>query len=349
MYIAKDKNDMRIYAIHAHKGEDYFCPICGGKVVLRNGEVNEVHFAHEKNECLDDWHYDMSEWHRKMQEFFPEENRECVITYGNKKHRADVAINRTVIEMQHSPINAEEFADRNDFFKAAGYRVVWIFDVRDKVECAQIDYLVDDDYKFMWKNPMRIFQTIDYKLTDYDSRFSLYLDMYGEDRDCFDETKMYRINKVVWTRGSNNNQVDMSRFCISKRNVNLYNLESEEDFFISASKWGERSTNEMVSGLKKREIPWTTKLIGIKGGRSEQYVCPRKGNDGRSWTQKNFGLDLSGEGACTYCRYCAHIVRSTQNRKHCEEIICCFPTQVREIDPNSHPGYECSYAPTLWK
>lgn len=36
--------------------------------------------------ATDNWHYDMSEWHRKMQSYFSEEYREVVCKKNGEKH-----------------------------------------------------------------------------------------------------------------------------------------------------------------------------------------------------------------------------------------------------------------------
>lgn len=61
----------RVHAFDAEKGQEYYCPVCGNQVIPRQGEVNSWHFAHVTS-CMDDWKYDMSEWHRGWQSRFPE-------------------------------------------------------------------------------------------------------------------------------------------------------------------------------------------------------------------------------------------------------------------------------------
>ena len=39
MEIALNENNERISAQEAEKNENYFCPSCGGKVVLRKGKM----------------------------------------------------------------------------------------------------------------------------------------------------------------------------------------------------------------------------------------------------------------------------------------------------------------------
>ena len=68
----------RVHAFDAEKGQEYYCPVCGNQVIPRQGEVNSWHFAHVTS-CVDDWTYDMSEWHRNWPNRFPESTREVVI------------------------------------------------------------------------------------------------------------------------------------------------------------------------------------------------------------------------------------------------------------------------------
>lgn len=74
---------------------NYHCPICKGKVVLKNGKIKVPHFAHRDSVCMDNWNYDMSEWHRAWQKIFPEENQEIVIKTEifNTQYEAAARIN----------------------------------------------------------------------------------------------------------------------------------------------------------------------------------------------------------------------------------------------------------------
>lgn len=110
----------RVHAFDAEKGQAYCCPVCGNQVIPRQGEVNSWHFAHVTS-CMDDWKYDMSEWHRGWQSRFPENVREIVVEHRGECHRADILMGGYVIEFQHSPISAGEFERRNKFYTRAGY------------------------------------------------------------------------------------------------------------------------------------------------------------------------------------------------------------------------------------
>ena len=134
MFRANDKNGKSILIDDAIIGEEYFCPVCGKPLIIKakNSDI-ATHFAH-KSKCLDDWSHDMSEWHKAWQEKFPEQYREIVLENNGIKHRADVLINNTVIEFQHSPITNKEILARNEFYLSCGYRVVWVFDATDKIK-----------------------------------------------------------------------------------------------------------------------------------------------------------------------------------------------------------------------
>lgn len=89
MFFTNDKNKNRIWVGEARKGEEYFCPVCGAPLIFRDGPINIAHFSHRARECSDRWNYDMSDWHREMQELFSKECREIVVQADDEIHRAD--------------------------------------------------------------------------------------------------------------------------------------------------------------------------------------------------------------------------------------------------------------------
>ena len=100
MEFALTADHHRVHALDAEKGQEYYCPVCGNQVIPRQGEVNSCHFAHVTS-CMDDWKYDMSEWHRGWQSRFPENVREIVVEHRGECHRADILMGGYVIEFQH--------------------------------------------------------------------------------------------------------------------------------------------------------------------------------------------------------------------------------------------------------
>ena len=134
MFVAYDQNDNRIYADEYDGKTPCYCPVCGEQLTFRKGTVNRAHFAHKvKTDCL--WGADKdykSEWHMRMQEYFPKEEREVrfVDPSSGEIHIADVFIERekTVIEFQKSPIKESEFLSRTFFHLNSGRKIVWVFD-----------------------------------------------------------------------------------------------------------------------------------------------------------------------------------------------------------------------------
>ena len=159
MNIAIDDKGNRITASSAVKGEIYKCPLCNAEVIVKQGEINIDHFAHKSHECLDSWHYDMSEWHYSMQNRFPEEQREVVVRHNGEIHRADILFGKQVVEFQHSQISIEEVKKRNKFYRDAGYDIAWVFDVQQQFDAGQIeDVEYDGASMYKWSNPKRMLQ-----------------------------------------------------------------------------------------------------------------------------------------------------------------------------------------------
>ena len=162
MFTALTKDNKRVSIEEAVPGENYLCPVCGNPVVVKAAKSDNVrtHFAHKKNSlCIDDWKHDMSEWHFEWQSKFPIDSREVVVERDGVVHRADILINDTVIEFQHSPISGEEFEARNSFYKNCGYRVVWLFDVADKMR-------FDDCLGLVWKRKTTLFSSMKTPIDD---------------------------------------------------------------------------------------------------------------------------------------------------------------------------------------
>ena len=87
MQFALDENGNRISIEKSIKGKYYKCPCCGTEVIQKKGEVMIWHFAHKSlADCVE--YYDhKGEWHRAMQELFPEQNREVYEKTESYRHR----------------------------------------------------------------------------------------------------------------------------------------------------------------------------------------------------------------------------------------------------------------------
>ena len=162
MFIALDENKNRISIENVREEKRYYCPICGKQLIIRakNSVAIKTHFSHKKGTDCDNFSHDMSEWHLNWQKQFPEKCREVVVSNGEEKHRADVLINGSVIEFQHSPITAEEIARRNRFYTSCGFKVVWVFDANNNIKNEYgetLDPAKCGEFDLCWKRAKRQF------------------------------------------------------------------------------------------------------------------------------------------------------------------------------------------------
>lgn len=311
MYIALDEFGQIIDIDQAQKGNKYYCPVCHAFLIIREGKINAKHFAHEAESCTDNWHYDMSEWHRKMQGYFDIKNREVIIKKGEKIHRADIMVGNIVIEFQHSPITAEEFAKRNAFFADTGKRIVWVFDVSEQFRNHTIDYADNSDTSYIWKNPLRIFSTGD-KITDYSKKYAVWLYWVEDDYEF--------IQKIIWTAEDEYGFPSLRRFIVSN-----YFIELEEMGTIDPKTFFYSKQDYFLDELSilKNKYTYKIKYSGESGKSRDSYICPLR--------KDKFGIQLFGENSCVYCRYCYMIVKKERYHKKKWAVYCCYPQQCREL------------------
>ena len=69
MYVAIDSNKERIQIENASNDKEYFCPICGEKLIIKAIDSKSVrtHFAHKSKKDCDDFSHDMRDWHYNWQ------------------------------------------------------------------------------------------------------------------------------------------------------------------------------------------------------------------------------------------------------------------------------------------
>lgn len=178
MYIALNKEQKRISIRDAVQGDVFFCPVCLEKMFIKAGTERVHHFSHFPNcKCHDSWngHYDMSDWHYDWQNQFPPENQEVVVQCDDIRHRADVLIDRTVVEFQHSPLSSGKFNDRNVFYHSnIGYKVVWLYDMHEDYDNGQMTESTAN--QFLWSRPRSTFR----KYTLYSGQIDLFFQISNE-------------------------------------------------------------------------------------------------------------------------------------------------------------------------
>jgi hypothetical protein len=101
------------------------CPSCRTPVTPKCGNVKTWHWAHKNVGECDPWAESLTEWHLAWQRGLLNSAVEVVM----ENHRADiVGNNSTVVELQHSPIKAEDIAARETFYG----NMVWLFDATER-------------------------------------------------------------------------------------------------------------------------------------------------------------------------------------------------------------------------
>lgn len=181
MLFASDFEDNRVHIDDTHSNQEYYCPYCGAPLVTKKGDIRQHHFAHKQSHvCSDTWAnggshgYDLSPWHNEWQSLFPKVNQEVKLCLGETKHRADVLVDRTVIEFQHSIMPVKAFDDRNNFYFNLGYKVIWLFDLSDLYSIGQLTYKpINNGLFFTWKNPKKAFNNYDIQSGCIDLFFQL--------------------------------------------------------------------------------------------------------------------------------------------------------------------------------
>ena len=187
MLFAHDYNNRRVHIDETHSNQEYYCPYCGASLVAKKGDIRQHHFAHKSlHHCSDSWvgnhsnSYDLSPWHNDWQSLFPKENQEIKLALGDTKHRADIMIDKTVIEFQHSIMSPSAFDNRNNFYFNFGNKVVWLFDLSELLNEGKLTYkIIADGLEFAWANPKRAFNNYDIQSGCIDLFFQL-----GNDEDC---------------------------------------------------------------------------------------------------------------------------------------------------------------------
>lgn len=316
MFFANDANGNRVEISEACCETEYFCPVCGNSLILKAGQVNASHFAHRQGGCTDNWHYDMSDWHLKMQNFFPPECREVVLSNNGRTHRADIKIQDIVIEIQYSPISAEEFVDRNKFFNELGLRLAWVFNLENQVASETLYF---DDYRanlMIWKYPMRILSKAP-QPSDYNEKFAIWFARCTEwmVEDTGDSYEFIR--KVVWSAQDDEGKPSYKRFVLGDYSICLDTDEKiEPEYFFYSNKDYFR---EALCELKEKSS-YEIKYIGVKGHSQNSYICPLRTNE--------FGIRLYGSNGCLKCRYCAMLAHKERKEEEKWAVYCCYPKRI---------------------
>lgn len=121
MQFGIDENNHRIKPIFS--GQKTNCPLCGGTLIGKCGDIYTWHWQHTNNRECDPWKEHETLWHRNWKSKFPEEQREIIIVKENEKHIADVRTSKgVIIEFQNSSISTDTIRIREQFYD----NIIWV-------------------------------------------------------------------------------------------------------------------------------------------------------------------------------------------------------------------------------
>ncbi len=243
MFFALDENNNRV---NAEDGEfaNCVCPACKNPVRQRRGDTNRHHFAHIRKDLSCPFEYNkdyinMSEWHRRMQNYFPKENRERIFVdkKTGEKHIADVYLDEsnTVLEFQYSSLRQQEFLDRTRFHLGEGRRMVWLFYESSKNT---------DEEKTNYKNGKLVKAHNSFAQGPYkDKSFKwLYRRKYVEEGPPVYQAD-YSICLYTGVEGDVFHRVislDKSKVILSLHDIEMSDKINTEDFFAIETVWQEQ-------------------------------------------------------------------------------------------------------------
>ena len=286
MYFALDKDKNRVFINDVDSKSEYFCQLCGNRVILKRGSIKAHHFAHQMHTACDGWTHEMSEWHLDWQSMFPIECREVVLEKDGKKHIADVLVGNTVFEFQHSPLSPEEFDDRNDFYTSLGYKLIWIFDLNEEAKNGRIKEHDKKENVLRWKYPKRTFTNFDLRRKDVHLFFEMGLTDEGYESEC------KYIARVVWA-----SEKGFEWFAID-----IDHIYNENDIVELSGKPLKKPSLEDLS------INMYDGNVVSKGHAHIFYGCPISKN-GYAASNDIDMLSKEGYGICQGCEYYADSYR----------------------------------------
>lgn len=112
--------------------QEYFCPACGGKVLLRQGRKLRTHFAHESlKDCLFSFENESPEHLNNKEVLYKWLKNETTVQLEYPiqeiKQIADVFVNsKLALEVQCSYLSKETLKERSEGYRNQGFQVLWL-------------------------------------------------------------------------------------------------------------------------------------------------------------------------------------------------------------------------------
>ncbi len=310
MRYANDLNKTRICADEALRGAAYSCPICGGSLILKRGEVVIPHFAHKRNApCSDTWTYDESPWAAQWQAKFPEENREPIIISDAQRHRADVCMGNYVLIFQQTTLQPKTFREKTSFFQKAGYKVIWLFDARKEWESKAIRTNPKDRNQYFWNEPYSFLS----KLTPQSEKTLAVLLQLTDDK----------VIKAEWSVSG------FKHFIIDKTFSPILTTEEGCQDIL-------RNQYERFDAFRQQNMPWHKKSSNLPNVPKEWHICEKTG-----------AFHIDGCKKCVHNLINEYRTANSFSRGGLF-FYCCYPRVIHQDQTQDEDGSATADVPSIW-
>jgi competence protein CoiA len=127
MLVAHDATNVRVCGWDADRHHPYHCPGCQQPVRCKQGAKVVWHFAHlSRDDCDLDGE---SVRHMEIKALVARRWRaDLEVPLGKRRADAVVETRKLVLEVQCSPMSADEWDARERDYRAMGYKVAWVWD-----------------------------------------------------------------------------------------------------------------------------------------------------------------------------------------------------------------------------
>lgn len=352
MIIALDKDLNRIHIEDAVAKQECYCPYCGERLFQRKGEIRRHHFAHMPGKiCKDTWEatYDMSDWHYDWQNSFPKANQEVLLSMGEIKHRADVLIGRTVIEFQRSNMAAKTFSDRNAFYFNLGYKVVWVFDLREHFSSGRLR-CDPDGTTFHWTKPKNTFNIFEIQT----GQAELFFQLTDEEENClvkvsrvstsgfekFTVSKWYSKTELLCYLGVRNG------VCAAPEREDICENEEYrafcEKYHISLNKQQERAVQAVEGANLLLAVPGSGKTTVLVARLGYMILC--KNIDPKNILAMTFSKQAAKDMHSRFCKVFGERLGSTMEFRTIHSVALEIVNRYAQLSGRAAPRLESDNA-----
>lgn len=229
MLVALDKSGKPVSVDNIKPRRVYKCPACGKEVTLYKGRYYVNQFRHVNGIYADRLEHPDTEWTKAWKDQVPILNREVVIEKDGVAHKADIQIGEYVIILSNYAITRKEFNDKTAFFRSAGYKVVWIFNMIGYIQYHKIKVEETGDMdpvriNWYWTYPRSFLADFN---PDNNDGVTVLFQMYKEQFDNPCAMYLYKIIKLSHAEGKESLRRFKTR-CIPQNMQELFDMIEEK-------------------------------------------------------------------------------------------------------------------------